>query len=82
MVALIISLLDSTSQAYLTWIRIYDPDNARRGSDFRRTLSEVPAPLYYACHAGLFEVVQYLVDKGAEVNAAGGRYGNALQAAS
>jgi ankyrin repeat protein len=28
------------------------------------------------------EVVRLLLDKGAEVNAQGGRYGNALQAAS
>ena len=38
--------------------------------------------LYYACLGGLVEPARNLVDKGADVNAQGGMYGNALQAAS
>ncbi|KAK1623175.1 hypothetical protein BDP81DRAFT_293432, partial [Colletotrichum phormii] len=38
--------------------------------------------LYYTCLGGLLRVSRYLIDKGADVNAQGGRYGNALQAAS
>ena len=41
----------------------------------------VPA-LYYAAFGGLKEVVKLLLEKGADVNAQGGYYGNALQAAS
>ncbi|KFA79857.1 hypothetical protein S40288_10302 [Stachybotrys chartarum IBT 40288] len=42
----------------------------------------VESRLYYTCQAGLFSVTQELIIKGADVNALGGRYGNALQAAS
>ncbi|KAF5139369.1 Ankyrin repeat domain-containing protein 50 [Metarhizium anisopliae] len=38
--------------------------------------------LYYACCDGLVAPARDLLDKGADVNAEGGRYGNALQAAS
>ncbi|KAK4221334.1 hypothetical protein QBC38DRAFT_345793, partial [Podospora fimiseda] len=38
--------------------------------------------LYYACFAGLIAPVRDLIGKGADVNAQGGEYGNALQAAS
>ncbi|KAI2603684.1 ankyrin repeat-containing domain protein [Hypoxylon sp. NC1633] len=38
--------------------------------------------LYYASLAGLFYSVRMLLDHGADVNAQGGDYGNALQAAS
>ncbi|KAF8239489.1 ankyrin, partial [Tricholoma matsutake] len=39
-------------------------------------------PLYYASLLGLFYQVQGLIEKGADVNAQGGRYGNALHAAT
>jgi len=42
----------------------------------------VPAPLYYASLSGLTEIVELLLSKGADGNAEGGEYGNALQAAS
>ncbi|KFA68485.1 hypothetical protein S40285_05380 [Stachybotrys chlorohalonatus IBT 40285] len=38
--------------------------------------------LYYTCLGGLFRVAQELITKGSNVNAQGGDYGNALQAAS
>ncbi|CAN9423003.1 unnamed protein product [Alternaria alternata] len=38
--------------------------------------------LYWASQYGYKEIVGLLIDKGADVNAQGGRYGNALQAAS
>ncbi|KAF8233575.1 ankyrin, partial [Tricholoma matsutake] len=39
-------------------------------------------PLYYASLLGLLYQVQRLIEKGADVNAQGGRYGNALHAAT
>ena len=39
-------------------------------------------PLYYASFSGLSIEVGALLDQGANVNAEGGEYGNALQAAS
>ncbi|KAH7150858.1 hypothetical protein DER46DRAFT_400008 [Fusarium sp. MPI-SDFR-AT-0072] len=38
--------------------------------------------LYYACLGGLVEAARNLITEGADVNAQGGKYGNALQAAS
>jgi ankyrin repeat protein len=38
--------------------------------------------LYFASFLGLLQPVQKLIQKGADVNAQGGEYGNALQAAS
>ncbi|KAL6919050.1 hypothetical protein FSST1_003076 [Fusarium sambucinum] len=38
--------------------------------------------LYYVCLTGLPNVARVLIDKGADINAAGGRYGNALKAAT
>ncbi|KAH7201175.1 ankyrin repeat-containing domain protein [Fusarium oxysporum] len=60
------------------WARLYQPD---RGWHYN------PGPpqgsrLYYACFVGLVLPVQDLISKGADVNAQGGRYGNALQAAA
>jgi ankyrin repeat protein len=42
----------------------------------------LPSPLYYAALGGLRKTVQLLLERKADVNAQGGRYGNALQAAS
>ncbi|EAQ93238.1 hypothetical protein CHGG_01473 [Chaetomium globosum CBS 148.51] len=60
------------------WARLYQSD---------RDWDDDPGPpqgsrLYYACFAGLVTPAQILISKGADVNAQGGEYGNALQAAS
>ncbi|KAH6617510.1 hypothetical protein F5144DRAFT_541691, partial [Chaetomium tenue] len=60
------------------WARLYQAD---------RAWDHDPGPprgprLYYACFAGLVTAAQILISKGADVNAQGGEYGNALQAAS
>ncbi|OCK96816.1 uncharacterized protein K441DRAFT_656827 [Cenococcum geophilum 1.58] len=43
---------------------------------------ELASALYYASFGGLVNAVKYLLSQGADVNAQGGHYGNALQAAS
>ncbi|KAJ5240339.1 Pfs NACHT and ankyrin domain protein [Penicillium citrinum] len=60
------------------WSRLYQAD---RGWD------NDPGPpraskLYYSCLNGLLAPVEDLISKGEDINAQGGRYGNALQAAS
>ncbi len=60
------------------WCRLYQQD---------REWSDDPGPpggsrLYYACLGGLCETARRLLEKGADVNAKGGEYGNALCAAS
>ncbi|KAJ5100969.1 Pfs NACHT and ankyrin domain protein [Penicillium angulare] len=60
------------------WAHLYQADRSWDGN---------PGPprgsrLYYACFIGLLAATRVLISKGAEVNAQGGDYGNALQAAS
>jgi ankyrin repeat protein len=68
--------------AYLTWIRLYDPENPWGEPIMGRSQDSVLTPLYYCARLGLRTITRLLLDKGAEVNAQGGFYGNALQAAS
>jgi hypothetical protein len=77
---LIMSLF-TTDVAYLNWIRIFDPDRPWEGTRFRKTLRDIPAPLYYAARSGLTKVISLLFGTEVDVNAQGGYYGNALQAA-
>ncbi len=56
------------------WARLYQADRAWQRN---------PGPrLYYACFVGLVAPAKILIDRGADVNAQGGEYSNALQAAS
>ncbi|CAI7672865.1 unnamed protein product [Penicillium discolor] len=60
------------------WTRLYQAD---------RSWDDNPGPprssrLYYACLLGLVAPARHLISKGEDVNAQGGQYGNALQAAS
>ena len=64
--------------AYTIWGRLFNPD---------RPWDEFPGPnaappLYFTSFKGLNVTARMLLEKGADVNAQGGRYGNALQAAS
>ena len=67
--------------SYRNWYRLHRPDQPWDGELAQR--GEEPASaLYYASFGGLIKAVKYLLDKGDDVNAQGGWYGNALQAAS
>lgn len=60
------------------WTRLYQPD---------RSWDKCPGPprgskLYFACFIGLAAPARDLISKGADINAQGGRYDNALQTAS
>ncbi|RAQ98684.1 vegetative incompatibility protein HET-E-1 [Stemphylium lycopersici] len=76
------SLMAKEEPAYLTWIRLHDPDRPWERPNSKKSLDSVPMPLYYAALLGFSTVTRLLLDKGANVNAQGGRHGNALQAAS
>ncbi|KAI1577402.1 vegetative incompatibility protein HET-E-1 [Pyrenophora tritici-repentis] len=79
---LTMALMAREEPAYLNWIRLHDPDRTWEGPNLERSLDRVPMPLYYATMLGFSTITRLLLDAGAEVNAQGGRFGNALQAAS
>jgi len=80
---LVLNLFSTGSGAYLNWIRIYDPDSPYKRRQFGKVLGEVPAPLYYAARFALTKIVSLLLlESEVDVDAQGGEYGNALQAAS
>ncbi|EUC40596.1 hypothetical protein COCMIDRAFT_30486 [Bipolaris oryzae ATCC 44560] len=76
------SLMSIEQPAYLSWIQLFDPDIPWKEPDLRRGLDSTAMPLYYAALLGVKVITRMLLDQGAEVHAQGGRYGNALQAAS
>ncbi|KAK5102167.1 hypothetical protein LTR70_007477 [Exophiala xenobiotica] len=65
----------------LLWVQLCDPDNCYRASS-SLTLARLAPSLYYAASLGLSVVVNRLLEQKADVNAKGGEFGNALQAAS
>ena len=81
---LILELFTPESAAFVNWIWIHNIDTSLGYLDqsISEDEAEVPLPLYYASLAGLQQVSTHLLETGADVNAQGGEYGNALQAAS
>jgi hypothetical protein len=76
-VAAAVSFLEN-DVLFRLWTRLYQPD---------KPLDEKPGTtqaccLYFACLAGLTETVRVLLSNNRSVNTQGGRYGNALHAAS
>ncbi|RYN17037.1 hypothetical protein AA0119_g11495 [Alternaria tenuissima] len=79
---LTMGLLAREEPAYLNWLRLHDPDRPWEELNLERSADSIPMPLYYAALLGFGTVTRLLLDKDADVNAQGGEYGNALQAAS
>lgn len=77
-----VQLLDeSRGSAYLNWLRISDPDDWNR-RDLTKGERRVPQSLYYVSLLGLCDIARKLVERGYDVNARGGLFGSALQAAA
>ncbi|KAJ7458272.1 hypothetical protein B0H11DRAFT_2317823 [Mycena galericulata] len=76
----ICELLRPDSKQYITWIRLHNVDEP--WTDWRRTLDEVPQPLYLLALLGLVDVLSAFLEPQDNDNAEGGGYGTALQAAS
>lgn len=66
----------------LPWVQLYNVDAPWQGMDLSLTTKDVAQPLYYAASIGVWEVIENIIPLIDDVNAQGGRYGNALQAAS
>jgi len=79
---LVMKLFLSAQDAYFNWIRLCSLEEQWGEPDIKMSLEKVPSPLYYVSREGLIEFVRPLLEVGADVNAEGGGYGNALQAAS
>ena len=79
---LIQELFSSREEAFVNWIRLYDPDYPDRDSDSSETYQDIGTPLYYASLLGLLELVGARLEAGDDVNATGGLNGNALHVAS
>ncbi|SLM38552.1 P-loop containing nucleoside triphosphate hydrolase, partial [Lasallia pustulata] len=69
-------------EAFINWYRLDDPDLTEEGFEMNREIARIATPLYYGSLAGVTELVQLLLKNGADVNAQGGYYDSALQAAS
>jgi hypothetical protein len=81
--AMILELLNTNETAYLTSIRLHDPDSFSEGTNFGLALTDLPSPLYHASQIGLPVIVKRLIeDSRIDVNVQGGKYDNPLQAAS
>lgn len=65
--------------SYTTFFQLYNPDQPWNDEP---TQAKPAAALYYASLGGFSYVVEGLIEQGADVNAQGGEYGNALQVAS
>ena len=68
------------SSSFINWLKLSDPYRFRQGTNFERTLEEMPTPLFYACYLGLREVAEILVGAGADL--IGGKSGNNMSSAT
>ncbi|RMZ92142.1 hypothetical protein DV736_g628, partial [Chaetothyriales sp. CBS 134916] len=87
---LILALFQEPQEIFFTWVKLHDPEmpwNTR--VNLSLDSAHIAAPVYYASLLGLNRVVYELIEvclhanqRRDLVNVQGGRYGNALQAAS
>jgi len=77
-----IMCLFQNTKAFESWVTIWNIDDG----DGKKPIGEIPSPIYYTSLIGLDSVLTKLlhsrVGNISDVNAQGGYYGNALQAAS
>ncbi|KAH7074055.1 hypothetical protein FB567DRAFT_188329 [Paraphoma chrysanthemicola] len=79
---LVMCLMAVEEPAYVNWLRLYNPDRYWEETNLNKSLDTTPTPLYCAAILGLETITRLLLSNGAKVNAQGGLYSNALQAAS
>jgi hypothetical protein len=80
---LCLALFAKRGKAFLNLIRLSDPDREEwKTPDYGKILEDLAPQLYYASASGVPQAAKLLLDKGADINATGGRYGNTLNVAS
>jgi hypothetical protein len=75
-------LFTNGNAALLSWLQLHNVDRPGGVLDLSLTGYDLCQPLYYAALIGVSEVVRNILREAIDANAQGGRYGNALQAAS
>lgn len=75
-------LLTKEDSSLLSWVQLYNMDRPWQGFDSSIQAKDLAEPLYYAARIGVPAVIEKILGRRIDVNAQGGRYGNALQAAS
>ena len=75
-------LLMTKDAGVLSWVQLYDIEYGWKGINLSRAIADLAPPLYYAAWTGLSQIVEDILAEGVDINAEGGEYGNALQAAS
>jgi ankyrin repeat protein len=80
----LLNLLSKENDAYRYWLWIYNPDSPHHTEAIHSYPPYLPppAPLYYTSLCGMAEASRLLLERKDDVNAQGGCYGNALQAAA
>ena len=78
--SLVQELFLSRGEAFVDWIRLYDPDHNMLG--LGRNPENIGSPLYYASLLGMFQAVNILLERGDDVNVQGGLQEYPLIAAS
>ncbi|PPQ93037.1 hypothetical protein CVT25_006743, partial [Psilocybe cyanescens] len=75
--------LFTLESAFIKWVQIHNIDAFWRSpkQDFCVKKKKIQIPLYYASLSGMEQVLKDLIKQTKDVNAQGGFYGNALQAA-
>ncbi|RMZ86707.1 hypothetical protein DV736_g6069, partial [Chaetothyriales sp. CBS 134916] len=68
--------------ALLSWVQLYNIDDPSTGRNLSLTSNDIAEPLYYAVSVDMVAVVKEILLQNIDIHTQGGRYGNALQAAS
>ena len=80
LLGLIMKLLTEENIAFGNWVQLCNIDDNDYITSGKQ--QDIAKPLYYASLAGLTEATYALLERGTDVNAEKGRYGNALQGAA
>jgi ankyrin repeat protein len=75
-----LELLQSNRNAFVNWIRLYDPEKPWEGPFLSRAPETIASPLLYVCLTDLVRLARRLLDSRVDINEKGGSYGTALHA--